>query len=171
MKKKRVDIGNPNSIHPSIKKSTVKKLMKALKYFAEETRRLNMQQWGIVYPREFFRDETLPPCGTQGCIAGGILLTSNDKGIKKLLTPILKKRNEISYSEACFPTKSPELAAKILGITEMQANALFYFKGWKTGSTSGWPTKYSNAYTRSKDADGKFEATKARVFHFIETGK
>jgi len=169
----KIDIGKPSKVHPSVKRGTVNKLMNALRYFAEETRRLNMRDWGRFYTKEEiklylnYEDSTFPPCGTRGCLAGGILLTTAE-GRK-----FLKKNNCIktnaTFCQVVFPEGTPKVAAKIIGLTEGAAKKLFYFKSW--GLSRGWPEVFSTAYEIADDAQGKFDVLKARVFHFIETGK
>ena len=171
-KQKKIDIGKPKKVHRSIKPKTVKILMGVLEYFAEETRRLNMSNWGQYLPDTSVKySDSLPPCGTRACLAGGVMLTTKS-GLNYLAKNNMLKPKDTYYIVE-FYDNTPGLAAGILGLTTRQANKLFYFKGWNAGKTVGWQKKFSDAYDIAKnrgDHDGMFEATKARVFHYIETG-
>ena len=172
MKAKKIDIGKPKKRHKSVSKKTVNILMGVLKYFAEENLRLDMRDWGTFYPKAAaaYNPDFMPPCRTRACLAGGIMLTT-EKGLA-----ILKERGLVKskarFDEISFDRDTPISAAKILGIKQNAADRLFYFKGWL--NDQGWPDNYADAYREAasdSSPEGMFEATKNRVFHFIETGE
>lgn len=149
----------------SLTKKTINLLRKVEKQILDEPRRLDMNQWGITNePNEQF-----PACKTQGCIAGWTCMLS-DKGLWKSL---VQKSRSGDYTERRLDMFLPgfvpsEKAAKLLNLTEKQADNLFYFKLWKSG-VSGWPEKYSNAYDKAKTPAGRARATVNRIEHFIKT--
>jgi hypothetical protein len=162
---------------------TIKRLKQVVAYFREETRRLNMSTWGIIIkdfkPEMVDSDgktvychlphgssggntavQTPPPCGTAACLAGAALILAGL--IKPTFPPRKKKRYGITFYPAYgFPTDTPKLAAKWLGITPLQADKLFY--------VVSWPTHYLAMYGHSPEQ--KFNALRLRVNHFIRTGE
>lgn len=155
----------------AVSKKTEQILLRVLKYIEKEPRRLRMNSWGDIYGNEdkIFSDfnginNKVPPCRTTACLGGTVLLITK-KG-KKFLDENMDEHEDAT--EYHFPDNSPDIAADILGITEDQVQNLFYFNG---GGDTGWPIKYDVAYKRARTAKQKFKVTKARVLHFIKTGR
>jgi len=163
----------------NVSATTERLLMKVLAYIEKEPTRLNMNQWGNIIPKDTKEIEGVdcqmqpaPPCNTAACLAGTCLLTSK-AGIDFLEQEnyFKDKKPLVKRCTVVFPHDTPDIAKKILRITEDQANNLFYFKGWAKGDQVGWPEKYARMYRAAKTPKERFLATKLRVLHFIEKGK
>jgi hypothetical protein len=149
-----------------LSQKTIRLLRKVAAHILEEPRRLKMGDWIETFNPEF-KEDNIPPCGTQGCIAGwAAVLTdknikANDKGILQI--------PEDYYDDV------ENNAAEALGLTIDQANRLFYFKEWEVNYDDdayayvGWPTKFSKAYEKAKTAKTKAKITVQRIEHFITT--
>lgn len=174
----------------AVSKHTEKILMRVLDYLEQEPKRLDMTRWGQIHPDgaetiEICPDgwdggieQLLPPCKTTACLAGTVCLATKP-GLKFLSDNNAIKPLEGTNYTISFPDETPEVAAQILKISELGSNRLFHFKDWKEMYDSktdqyvpvGWPKRFSNQYKKAKTPRGRFNATKARVLHFIQTGE
>lgn len=163
-------------VNKAISEKTKRILLKVIDYIEQEPKRLDMSAWGTYFPKEWKKfagvDEVLqpvPPCGTTACIGGTCLLVTK-AGMNFLHKSGSVK--EMAEQDECviqFPSDSDEAAAKILGITEEQASRLFFFSEWRMGDP-GWPARFVTRYKKAKSAKGRFNATRDRILHFINTG-
>lgn len=169
------------------KVDTIKKLRKLQRYILEEPKRIHMNDWGahvdpknkvakrrikeaFCITKSYDRTDLLstllavnPPCGTMACAAGSLCV------IGGLIKPAKKRVNGGGYYQ--FPSNTPEIAAKYLGIDEEIADRLFYFKEWNDDD-NGWPKKFENSLNNTKPGTKAYaKVVVARIEHFIRTGE
>lgn len=149
-------------------------LQSVIKYIEKEKRRLNMSTWGEYNPNIAELDS---PCGTTACLAGTVLLVTK-RGRDHLKknnffkdVELLKKEKNIGTNNYVdFPGNTAEVASKILGITEEEADRLF-FVGFGEDPMFGWSEKDATDYREAKTAKERFKIFKRRVIKFIKTRK
>jgi len=112
-------------------------LLKVKAHILEEPKRLNMSTW--VRTDEVGPDA--PSCGTIACIAGWVCL---------LIDADFDRRRSYRVN-----------AIRLLGITEEQADRLFYIEAWP----SEFYLDYSNTFSFAKMA----KVTAERIDYFINT--
>jgi hypothetical protein len=69
---------------------------------------------------------------------------------------------------------TPYEAQKLLGITDDQAEALFYLKKYdrfKEVRNFAWPKRYEDMYLKATTPEQRGKAAVARIRHFINTGR
>lgn len=98
------------------------------------------------------------PCFTTACIGGWACFLKRDpaKG-----GPGLKHISNIRAR-----------AEDDLGLTELQAQKLFYFKDWNFSGAGGWPKIFSNAYLEPNSVEDRFHNARIaveRIERFIQT--
>lgn len=159
----------------AVSEKTEKILRKVLDYIKQEPRRLQMGVWGQILPEgtdtvEGADDanQPAPPCGTVACLAGTCLLVTKAGTDFLEQNGAVKTRGNKHYVD--FPPGTPEEAMRILGISESKAKKLFYFSEWSFEGGC-WPVKYSKKYMEATTPKGRYLASKARVEHFIRTGR
>jgi len=159
---------------------TEKILRKVLDYIEQEPSRLEMGQWGYILPDDVKEVDGVggnpqpsPPCGTIACLAGTCLLVTKAGNDFLQEHGAFKERGQTDW--VSFPDETPEKAAEILGLSEDRAKKLFFFQKWdhldEKGNPVGWQKEFSDRYEKATTPRGRFLATKARVEHFIATGK
>jgi hypothetical protein len=134
--------------------TTVKLLKRVKKYILEEPRRLEMNITGCaVDPRE---DNSNPPCGTVGCIAGWACVLG--KGLEKA-SPAIRAQRMTWISGQELLHLSNEEAARLF--TEPEAS--FYF------DMMGWPQRFTKRYLDAVRPATRAKVTVERIDHFIKT--
>lgn len=89
-------------------------------------------------------------CGTAACLAGWAIHL--DKKNKKLVDSVVHN-DALSIADR---------ARRILGLSELQADRLFYI--------SSWPKRFTDAY-RGRSTKNRAIAAGKRIDYFIRTGK
>jgi hypothetical protein len=121
-----------------------KLLRKVKKHILEEPRRFFMSSLlergtpGQVKRLDDI-ERPLPDCGTAACIAGWTCVLAD--------TPIIDR----TYAE------------KVLGISVVQGDKLFFI--------GGWPELYQRKWDATKDISRRAQIGKNRIDHFIKTGE
>jgi hypothetical protein len=110
-------------------KLNVTLLKRVLRHISKVPARFDMD----VFSRDtdysaYYAGPTKPACGTQACIAGWALLL-NAGGTIKVWRKLLERERE-STSGMNWHNE----AVKLLGITEQEANSLFYWAGGEAGT-------------------------------------
>lgn len=130
----------------------VKLFRKIQREIKKEPRRFNMEDWVDVHAR----GHNAPPCHTTACIAGWATVLS--RPFPKSIKSFAAKARRLDLMGETY--KAP--AQDALGITDAQADRLFY--------VSQWPIKFAQAYDDAygdPKAQGKIAI--ARIDHFIKT--
>lgn len=157
-------------------KKAITKLRALQKYLLDEPRRFNLRSWGVhinpTTPKQQLKEEfgieghieliekQNPPCGTVACLAGNLCVMGKLIGPKQF-------KNEIIFE---FGNSTPDLARKYLGLTEEEANPLFYLKEWGFGF--GWPEQFAKRLARHKSGTKAYaKIAVARIEHYINTGQ
>ena len=124
----------------------IEMLQRIKKLILEEPRRLEMDSWGYIVPKEqAVLDEKLPPCGTVGCIAGWAnILDEIDRGIAPDHICINHQRH----------------AARILGLDDSGDNVFCQDK---------WPEPFATKYALVRTKEGKAKVTAEYIDHLCET--
>lgn len=132
-----------------------------MEYFKEEPRRLDMEDWHQGHLQDYN-----PPCGTTACFAGATCIK-------------FKTARQSHYDSSYYlPPISGwgESAAKILGLTDSQADRLFRLDSGATrlvetvkDTKNIWPKRYANAYGKATTPAGRFKVFLNRVNHFLKT--
>lgn len=129
-----------------------------------EAARFNMNHFGTratAYTAGVL--EKFPPvCKTQACLGGETVLAT---GSGRILEGGGIEIDQAGYSSA---EAIKDRAQKDLGLTNVQALRLFFFKRW-TASNNGWPEKFQQMYENAKTPQGRLYAAIRRVEHFIAT--
>lgn len=136
-------------------KPNVPLLRQIMRLWKAQPKRLRMEEFLIVGVPPHHGG---PPCGTIGCIAGWASVLKEKMNLGKgatLVTAALVAQNE--------PQTMHNLGREALGLTDAQADRLFYH--WD------WPSKYEEAYDMAKTPTARVRATCARINHFIRTGR
>jgi hypothetical protein len=138
----------------------VKLLRKIQQEVLAEPRRLRMVTFGKLYTEadvaETFTDPAdAPPCNMAACIGGFADWLTKPKLFKR----DIKRGGTNGIGDR---------ARKELGLTEDQADRLFFFREW--GYEKGWPARFSNAYRDAKTPLAKAKVAVARIDAFIESG-
>lgn len=170
-------------------------LTRVLDYIKENPDRLDMHDWGAFHPtcnvtlgetvltnksaKTFHTGrgnvQPIPACGTTACLAGTVLLVT--KQGKSFLKNVIEEGlesisvNPDNDNVIEFPYDTPEIASNILGLTDDQANRLFYFKEWEVKGDSGWPEELSKEYQKAKNGKERFAVLKKRIERFFNTGE
>ena len=134
------------------------KINEIVEYFKEEPRRLDMEDW-----HQGNLDKYNPPCGTTACFAGATCIKFGTA------EPIAGRPGYYFYPEVGWA----ESAAKILGLTNSQADRLFRLDGdaFRLVQTEEytWPKRYAAAYRKATTPEGRFKVFVNRVKHFLKT--
>lgn len=129
-------------------KPLFRKIIKAIR---DEPRRFNMGNWIITDDRE-------APCGTTACIAGFAVILSKPKYQWKKTAASLLSRYRKS-EKFLFEVE----AAKLLRISESQADDLFF--------VSGWPDRFARRFNNARNREAEAKVVIARIEHFMKSGK
>ena len=155
----------------SKKSINVKLLREIKKMILEEPRRLNMAHFAEMFadsaqPTEGNdyepKKEERPPCGAVMCIAGHALLAEErSRGFfrKRFTRPVVDRIRTAAEGEA----------QDLLGLTDEQAERLFYFTDWNWLGDEGWPEEFADAYIKAKTPAQRARVTARRIEHFIKT--
>lgn len=146
-----------------LSRSTVRKLRELQKLIMKEPRRLDMYDYLDI-------GSLVAPCGTAACLAGSVnidVVMRRKKKSWKEAGKILDRHSDIHGAHIQFAT-----AMGHLGITETQAQALFYLEGHNLTGPH-WPSDFEKLYRLAEDA--KLYSVAAlvaveRINHFIKTG-
>lgn len=99
----------------------------------------------------------MPPCGTACCIGGAAcILSKKAKGSIKRI-----KNLQWTWDEVRFTAKTH------LGLTNDQADRLFYFSNMTLNQRTHWPEYYEQAYRAAKTPRDRAMVGVARIEHFI----
>lgn len=110
-----------------------------------------------------FRTTEQPVCGTQACIAGEtLILAGKAKYSRKLKSYVFPETHGNGIASTEHKT-----AQKILGLTNEEANRLFYFAGWQ--NSIGWPNDLAAAYQNAESGMESALIGAARIERFIRT--
>lgn len=175
--------------HPSVSAKAEKNLRLLQQYILDEPRRFDMADWlqsgyepGAKREITFYEDPAAavrdaaykavenPPCGTIGCLAGNALLAipAGRKRLKAANAFELDKKTgiiNINYDNV----NAEGDAIEVLGITEAQAENLFYLGTW-AGNSHGWGKKYSHAYEKASTPLARAKVAAKVIDRFIATG-
>ena len=170
-----------------LSKATVKKLRKVVDYIREEPLRLDMQDWGykVSNPKnkklmqelreQINNEETPPPCGTVGCLAGSAIFALSSKTQLRNTLDVYTELGDGKETLYVLPNHSDSIARDLLGLNGDQADALFL--PWNTGAfdtTPGWPSQIWEEYQEANEkrtpkarAKARFKALERAVETFI----
>lgn len=164
-------------------KPAVEGLRAAKTAILEEPNRLNMDLWlrryyeGAAYTQKVSEDKsvksTMPPCQTLACLAGHVLLATEEG--RKLLT--FESIPHTSYKAVVnYPNEPGDEAERILDITHEQADRLFAPPGLERENREafnnlGWPKKFKDAYAQAKSAKQRATVAANRIESFLESLK
>jgi hypothetical protein len=118
----------------------VKLLRKIQRHILEEPKRLDMECF-IDRKADYVTVHEFPKCGTVGCIAAWAVTCST--------------KEKVPYS------KIADRARKLLGITYLQADRLFY--------ASRWPERFKRIDNTNPQTRLHAVITAKRIEHFIKT--
>lgn len=150
-----------------LKAKTVRLLNEAVEHILEEPKRFEMGDWGTTFSDDFISEygdqyrTPIPTCNTQGCLAGWIVFLNKPRLWKSMLKEA--KTTQTCDLDAGIPVA--ETAAHILGITDEQADSLFYVGGC---NTLGWG-KFGERFDSARTPKQRAKVLQARVKHFIKT--
>ena len=138
----------------------------------EQPARLSMNNWGSIYSPDYVGNRDIsssevPVCRTQGCIAGWTIFLGRPTLRTKLLKETTQENYSIFHLDCHVPDGAEEYAIKLLGITQEQADRLFYLPGFGFGE--GWPKEFSGGFHKAKTDKQKAKITAARIRFFIQT--
>lgn len=128
----------------------VELLLEVKKTILAEPKRLNMRKWLDVVRS----GKGNPSCGTVACIAGWAMVLSSPrrKSFKKTANTVIDEQSFLGMEID---------AQEKLGITDSQAQRLFY--------TDNWPMKFWQAYEVASGPVEQAQAAADRIDHFIKT--
>jgi len=137
--------------HNSVNERTKQVLIETMKQVELNLDRFNMANWIIRLDWEptdgtrvkDVQTDGLHQCGTTMCLAGWIVAVHGQG---------MNPRMWIS-----------EAATELVGLTEKQADLLWYLRMW--------PRRYEDAYLSADSLEKSFSALKDRVEYFIQTGE
>lgn len=150
-----------------LKAKTVRLLNEAVEHILEEPKRFEMGDWGTTFSDDFISEHDnpgiFPACRTQGCLAGWIVFLNKPR----LWKTLLKSTKNETMCELDSAVPVADTAAQILGITEDQANCLFYIGSGEDGF--GWGEKLTKRFSNARTPKQRAKVLQARVKHFIKT--
>ena len=163
---------------------TIEKLRKLQQFILEEPRRFNLSFWGAHIGPEDIKEDCFdladqlddlgvihveeiqnqyPPCGTVACLAGNVCVM---EGVVKP-DRILPGKLEI-YS---FDEDTPRIARLALGISENDAERLFYLRSFGFRDL-GWPEEFERRVLNCTPGTKKYaQVAVDRIEHYIKTGE
>lgn len=130
--------------------------------------RFNMKFWGMSvkhfgnYDLQYLGLLRKPVCKTMACLAGETVLAFRAGKLEKhggirLKYDFMLDRDVVNIRDA---------AKLILGISEPEADRLFYVKA---DGRPGWPAQYQAAYESAATPKERLQVTINRVRHFLKT--
>lgn len=179
---------------PIPSQETIAKIRQLEQYILAEPKRFNLGLWGVhANPKDYEHIEhqadtynqkgslvdyeameellnSRPPCGSMACLAGNTCI------IAGLIKPVIQEG--FVYE---FPSNTPYLAEKWLGITEREAGDLFFLRSWGHAVEDkvkeqvvkvGWPEEFENRLALCQfGSEAYAQVAVDRLEHFIATGE
>jgi hypothetical protein len=104
-----------------------------------------------------------PECGMVACLGGwGLVLSKRPEGEGQFKQIGWQAQN--STPDPSIPLSIAQQAQRVLGLSDQQANILFY--------VTGWPEKFGTRISKYRPGTPAYARTvNARVNHFLKTGK